>query len=756
MATQIVHLLTLLFIAILYFTCSTLANSNSYIVHMDLSAMPKPFTNPHSWYMDSVLSSLPSSRIIYSYSNVISGFSAVLSDSELEKVRKFPGYVSSYRDMDVKLDTTYSSKFLGLNINNGTWPRSKYGSDVIIGFVDTGVWPESESFNDYGMSEVPSRWKGKCEGGIRFNSSLCNKKLVGARYFNKGLLAAYPSIAIALNSSRDMDGHGTHTSSTAAGNFVNNASYFGYASGTARGMAPFARVAIYKAVFREGGVSSDILAAIDQAIEDGVDILSLSLGFYGAPLYKDPVAIAAFSAMEKGIFVTTSAGNEGPFLQSLHNGIPWVLTVAAGTLDREFLGNIILGNGVVLTGQSLCPDGNLTTSQDLPVVFMNECDNIDELKKIGQKLVVCYNKKDRVVQQVYNVRNSEVAGGVFITNTSDLGFILESSFPAVFLNLMDGDIILNYANTVSNEIKSARFDFGKTRIGTKPAPKVVKFSSRGPSTSCPFILKPDIIGPGDHILAAWPPEVPSGHLRAAQAFSDFNILSGTSMSCPHLAGVAALLKQAHPEWSPAAVRSAMMTTSDILDSSLQPIQDLGTQNQVATPLALGAGHINPNRALNPGLIYNVSSEDYIALLCALNFTIKQIQTITRSASLDCSNSSLDLNYPSFIAYFNTNDAITNSTIIQEFERTLTNIGDEMTTYHANVTQMDELKVSVVPDKLVFKEKYEKQSYKLSIEGPKMLKSRVVHGSISWIESNGKHAVRSPIIATNLGSKVLAN
>lgn len=718
--------------------------------------MPKPFTNPHSWYMDSVLSSLPSSRLIYTYSNVIHGFSAVLSDSELEKVQNFPGYVSSYRDMSVKLDTTYSSKFLGLNINNGAWPRSKYGSDVIIGFVDTGVWPESESFNDYGMSEVPSKWKGKCEVGIRFNSSLCNRKLVGARYFNKGLLAANPSIAIAMNSSRDTDGHGTHTSSTAAGNYVNNVSYFGYASGTARGMAPFARVAIYKAVFNEGGVSSDILAAIDQAIEDGVDILSLSLGFYGAPLYKDPVAIAAFSAMEKGIFVSTSAGNEGPFLESLHNGIPWVLTVAAGTLDREFLGNIILGNGVVVTGQSLYPDGNLTTSQDLPVVFMNECDNIDKLKKIGQKIVVCYDKKDQIIQQVHNVRDSEVAGGVFITNTSDLGFFLQSSFPAVFLNLIDGEIILNYINTTSNEIKSVTFDFGKTRIGTKAAPKVARYSSRGPSTSCPFILKPDIIGPGDNILAAWPPDISSSHLREAQAFSDFNILSGTSMACPHLAGVAALLKQAHPEWSPAAIRSAMMTTSDILDSSLQPIQDLGTQNQVATPLALGAGHINPVRALNPGLIYNVSSENYISLLCALNFTIKQIQTITRSASLDCSNSSLDLNYPSFIAYFNTNNTLINGTIVQEFERTLTNIGDEMTMYRASVTQMDELKVSVVPDKLVFKEKYEKQSYKLSIEGPKMLKNRVVHGSISWIESKGKLAVRSPIIATILSLKVLAN
>ncbi|WOG98990.1 hypothetical protein DCAR_0418336 [Daucus carota subsp. sativus] len=756
MASQPSHLLMLIFITISHFTYSALANSNSYIVHLDISAMPKPFTNPHSWYMESVLSSLPSSRIIYTYSNVIHGFSAILSDSELQRVREFPGYVSSYRDTNVELDTTYSSKFLGLNVENGAWPRSNYGSDVIIGFVDTGIWPESESFNDHGMSEVPSKWKGQCEVGLQFNSSLCNRKLVGARYFNKGLLAANPNTSIAMNSPRDTDGHGTHTSSTAAGNYVNNVSYFGYASGTARGIAPSARVAVYKAVFKEGAVSSDILAAIDQAIEDGVDVLSLSLGLSGYALYEDAVAIATFAAMEKGIFVSTSAGNAGPYPKSLHNGTPWVLTVAAGTLDREFLGDVILGNGVVLTGQSLYPNMDLTTRQDLPVVFMNECDSINELKKIGQKLVVCYDKEDQIRKQVQNVGSSEVTGGVFITNTSDLGFLLQSSFPAVYLNLENGEIILNYMKTISNETKSARFEFEKTRIGTKPAPKVARFSSRGPSESCPFILKPDIMGPGDYILAAWPPDIPSSHLRDGQAFSDFNVLSGTSMACPHLAGVAALLKQAHPDWNPATIRSAMMTTSDFLDSSLQPIQDIGTQNQVATPLALGAGHVNPNKALNPGLVYNVSSEDYIRLLCALNFTRNQIQTITRSASFDCSNSTLNLNYPSFIAYFNTNDTVANGTTVQEFERTLTNIGDEMSTYWANFTQMEELKISVEPDRLVFKEKYEKQSYKLSIEGPKMLKNKVVHGSISWIESKGKHVVRSPIIATNISSKLLAN
>ncbi|KAK4726179.1 hypothetical protein R3W88_031096 [Solanum pinnatisectum] len=734
------------FLAILFpFTKS---KSETYIIHMDLSAMPKAFSSHHSWYLSTLASISDSSNhgsLVYAYTNAIHGFSASLTPSELQVIKKSQGYLSSTKDMTVKIDTTHTSQFLGLNSNSGAWPKSDYGRDVIIGLVDTGVWPESKSYNDNGMTDVPSRWKGECESGTQFNSSLCNKKLIGARYFNKGLIASKPNITIEMNSARDTAGHGTHTSTTAAGSRVESASYFGYAPGAATGMAPKAHVAMYKALWDEGSMISDILAAIDQAIEDGVDVISLSLGIDGRQLYDDPIAIAAFAAMEKGIFVSTSAGNEGPDNESLHNGTPWVLTMAAGTVDREFLGTLTLGNGVSVTGLSLYP-GN-SSSSDSSIVFLNSCLEDKELKKNAYKIAVCYDANGSISDQVYNIRNSNVSGGVFITNTTDLEFYLQSEFPAIFLNFQDGDEVLKYIK--SSHSPKARLEFQVTHLGAKPAPKVASYSSRGPSGSCPFILKPDLMAPGALILASWPQKLSVAQINSRELFSYFNIISGTSMSCPHAAGVAALLKGVHPKWSPAAIRSAMMTTADALDNTQGPIRDIGRDNNAATPLAMGAGHINPNKALDPGLIYDATPEDYINLLCGLDFTSKQIKSITRSSSYSCSKPSLDLNYPSFIGYFNFNSSKSDPKRIQEFNRTVTNLGDGQSTYTAKLTPMGKYTVSVAPDKLVFKEKYEKQSYKLRIEGPLLVDNYLVYGSLSWVDTSGKYVVKSPIVATTI-------
>ncbi|GMY13992.1 Subtilisin-like protease [Fagus crenata] len=218
---------------------------------MDKSHMPKAFTSHHNWYSSIVDShssinptsleeyKLPSS-FVYTYNHVLHGFSASLSLKELETLKKSPGFVSAYCDRNPILDTTHTPEFLSLNPYNGLWPTSNYGEHVIIGVIDSGVWPESDSFKDDGMTtKLPTRWKGISQEGQHFNSSMCNSKLIGARYFNNGVIAAKPNITISMNSARDTMGHGTHTNttSTAAGNYLSSASYFGYGKGTAKGIA---------------------------------------------------------------------------------------------------------------------------------------------------------------------------------------------------------------------------------------------------------------------------------------------------------------------------------------------------------------------------------------------------------------------------------------------------------------------------------------------------------------------------------------
>ncbi|CAN0922445.1 Subtilisin-like protease SBT3 [Linum grandiflorum] len=730
---------------------------STYIVHLDPSYRPKIFTTHSQWHSSIISTIKPSStstnnpHFLYSYHNALHGFSAVLSQLELEAIQDLPGFVSAYQDKVVTVDTTYTSDFLSLNPSTGLWPASKFGEDVIIGVIDSGVWPESASFKDDGMTKVPARWKGTCQEGQDFNSSFCNLKLIGARYFNKGVRAANPTVNLTMNSARDTIGHGTHTSSTAAGNYVEGANFFGYANGVARGMAPRARIAMYKVLWDEGRYASDVLAGMDQAVADGVDIISISMGFDGVPLYQDPVAIASFGAMEKGVLVSSSAGNSGPRFGDLHNGIPWVLTVAAGTIDRTFAATLRLGKERVIVGRSSFPlDAWVRNEQLVYNKTFSKCDSMELLSEAPRAIIVCENT-GFIEDQMYAISLlTNVAGAIFI---SDIPNLQVSASPAMVITSAESAAVMNYIKTSSNPVASMKFQ--QTFVGKEVvAPMAVPFTSRGPSPNCPAVLKPDVMAPGSDVLASWIPNDFTAVVgqNILLSSNEFNMISGTSMSCPHASGVAALLKGAHPEWSHAAIRSAMMTTATSLDNTRKPIKDMGKNLTDASPLAIGAGHIMPNNALDPGLIYDATPQDYVSLLCSMNFTKNQILTITRSTTYNCTNPSLDLNYPSFIAFYNQN--VTKVTT-QTYQRVVTNVGGGAATYKVKVTAPKGSKVAVWPQTLVFGNKYEQQQYSIKITYPSNHDGEVSYGSIVWMDESGSHTVRSPIVVTPSSGKILS-
>ncbi|CAA7034611.1 unnamed protein product [Microthlaspi erraticum] len=726
------------------------SQQGTYIVHMAQSQMPSTYNLHSNWYDSSLRSISDSAELLYTYNNAIHGFSTRLTPEEADSLMTQPGVLSVLPEHRYELHTTRTPLFLGLDVHNADlFPETGASSDVVVGVLDTGVWPERKSFSDEGFGPIPSTWKGGCEIGTNFTASLCNRKLIGARFFARGYEATMGPVdeSQESRSPRDDDGHGTHTSSTAAGSVVEGASLLGFANGTARGMASRARVAVYKVCWKGGCFSSDILAAIDKAIDDNVNVLSMSLGGGMSDYYRDSVAIGAFAAMEKGILVSCSAGNAGPTSFSLSNVAPWITTVGAGTLDRDFPALAILGNGKNYTGVSLFK-GEALPDKLLPFIYAGNASKASNgnlcmtgsliSEKVKGKIVMCDRGINARVQKGDVVK---AAGGLgmILANTAANGEELVADahlLPATTVGEKAGDIIRHYALTDPNPTASILIQ--GTVVNVQPSPVVAAFSSRGPNSITPNILKPDLIAPGVNILAGWTgAEGPTG-LASDSRRVEFNIISGTSMSCPHVSGLAALLKSVHPEWSPAAIRSALMTTAYNNYKDGKPILDIAT-GKPSTPFDHGAGHVSPATATNPGLIYDLTTEDYLGFLCALNYTSSQIRSVARrnyTCDPSKTHSVADLNYPSFALNVDGAGAY-------KYTRTVTSVGGAGTYSVKISSETTAVKISVEPAVLNFKEANEKKSYTVTftVDSSKASGSNSF-GSIVW--SDGKHVVGSPV------------
>ncbi|XP_057852257.1 subtilisin-like protease SBT1.7 [Cryptomeria japonica] len=739
--------------------------TKTYIVHVDRSQMPAAFLSHENWYASSVKSVLgveDEVSILYNYEEAFHGFATRLNAAQAAALEKMDGVLGIYPETIYELHTTRSPEFLGLDAVTAMQPDGpNYGQDVVVGVLDTGIWPESESFNDRGLGPVPLHWKGECEVGTKFKATVCNKKIVGARFFSNGYEAAVGPIneTAEFRSPRDQDGHGTHTASTAVGSEVIGASLLGYANGSARGMAPKARIAAYKVCWVGGCFSTDILKAIDKAVADGVNVLSMSLGGGIAPYYRDSISLGAFGAMQRGIFVSCSAGNSGPDAVSLSNVAPWITTVGASTMDRNFPADIKLGNGMIFGGVSLY-HGRQTLGTKVPLVYqssnssstggspMNLCltGTLDP-KTVAGKIVVC----DRgITARVAKGAVVKAAGGagMILANTEANGEELVADchmLPASAVGQKEGEAIKKYIKSTPNP--TATILFKGTVLGVKPSPVVAAFSSRGPNIVNPDILKPDVIAPGVNILAAWTAfEAPTGLSNDPRRVK-FNIISGTSMSCPHVSGIAAIIKGAHPDWSPAAIKSALMTTAYVLDNTGKTLQDAATAN-ASNAFDHGAGHVDPKKALNPGLVYDITADDYVEFLCSLKYTPAQINLITKS-NATCRNtlhSPGDLNYPSFSPVFSV-PSNSSSDIVVKYTRTLTNVGPAGSKYNVTtVHQSTEVSTVVEPQTLYFAKTGDKQTYTVTFTGkPLPVVSGLLiatFGSLTW--SDGVHDVRSPI------------
>ncbi|BAT91046.1 hypothetical protein LR48_Vigan08g183300 [Vigna angularis] len=757
---------SVLFLFIFFSSVCSDEASKTFIFRVDSQSKPSVFPTHYHWYTSEFTQQ---THILHVYNTVFHGFSAFLTPQQVASISNHPSVLAVFEDRRRQLHTTRSPQFLGLRNQRGLWSESDYGSDVIIGVFDTGVWPEHRSFSDLNLGPIPRRWKGACETGARFSPKNCNRKLIGARFFSKGHEAGAASgplnpinDTVEFRSPRDADGHGTHTASTAAGRYAFQANMSGYASGIAKGVAPKARLAVYKVCWKNSGCfDSDILAAFDIAVSDGVDVISISIGGgdgIASPYYLDPIAIGSYGAVSRGVFVSSSAGNDGPSGMTVTNLAPWLTTVGAGTIDRDFPAQVFLGDGRKLSGVSLYA-GAALSGKMYQLVYPGKSgilgdslcmENSLDPNLVKGKIVVCDRGSSPRVAKGLVVKKAGGVGMILANGISNgEGLVGDAHLlPACAVGANEGDAIKKYISTSANP--TATLDFKGTILGIKPAPVIASFSARGPNGLNPQLLKPDLIAPGVNIIAAWTDAVGPTGLDSDTRRTEFNILSGTSMACPHVSGAAALLKSAHPDWSPAAIRSAMMTTATVFDNRNRIMTDEATGNS-STPYDFGAGHLNLGRALDPGLVYDITNNDYVNFLCGIGYGPKVIQVITRTpASCPVRKPSPEnLNYPSFVAMF---PVSSKGVASKTFIRTVTNVGSANAVYRVSVeAPASGVTVTVKPSRLVFSEAVKKRSYVVTVAGDtrnlKMGQSGAVFGSLTW--TDGKHVVRSPIVVTQI-------
>ena len=568
--------------------------------------------------LQSKLAAQFSTGMLYSYTHTFNGFSARMTADQASQLRLQPGVVGVWEDKPEQVDTSTTIRQLGLTGSDGQHTNGIKGDGIVIGVVDTGIWPEHPSFADDGSYGPLENWRGTCETGEE-GEFACNNKLIGARYFKSTFESVYAIQPGEFISPRDADNHGSHTASTAAGNEGVSATIGGQPVGIVSGVAPRARIAVYKACWNSDYVSpagvaergcfyGDTMAAIDAAVADGVDVINYSIG--GSLDDLTTVSAAAkLRATQAGVLVSVSAGNSGAgnALETVGTPAPWVMSVAASGVSV----NAVRVNGGSLAGKKTAVEGSVGRSLkltgdvtgDVAVAMpLDACADLQNAAALAGKVVLLQRGVCGFADKYARAQAAGAAAVLVFNNSAAApsamgGVVPNPQIPAVMISLADGNSI--------NAAVSASETVNVTFSPDLAANVMADFSSKGPNKATHDILKPDITAPGSNVLAAGTPEPftkPKGQT--------FAYLSGTSMAAPHIAGMAALLQQQHPDWTPAMVKSALMTTAhqDVLKSNSTLKADLWD---------FGAGHAAPVPAANPGLVYDATANEYYAFLCGL-------------------------------------------------------------------------------------------------------------------------------------------
>ncbi|MEV4112405.1 S8 family serine peptidase [Nonomuraea sp. NPDC049695] len=698
---------------------------------------------------DAALKKVGGGKKLYEYVYSYGGFAAKLTESQVRELRAMPDVVAVTEDRKVTVQTSSTPHFLGLDAPGGLWDQlggptggrhgKGAGDGLVIGVIDTGVTPASKSFANPDGSGKPYKpirgFHGECP---QTSPAVCNGKIVGARHFDAawgGDGGVKEFLPWEFTSAVDYNGHGTHTASTAAGNHAVPATGPAAAFGAISGMAPRARVAIYKALWSAqdastaNGYYSDLVAAIDQAVADGVDVINYSVSGTATD-FLDPAETAFMAAAQAGIFVSASAGNDGPAASTVNHPSPWVTTVAAGTHNRGTQGSVTLGNGTTYTGASLAtkagpaplidssaaglPGADATMVAQCYATRNNDGKPVLDPAKVKGKIVICDRGVTPRVDKSAAV--AEAGGvGVVLVNVDENSLNADlHPIPTVHLAVKDRQAVKDYAATSG---ATATIDQAKISDDV-PAPYLASFSSRGPlSAGGGDLLKPDLTAPGQDILAATAPPGNNG--------AEFGMMSGTSMSAPHVAGLAALLKDLHPDWSPMAVKSALMTSgTDVLDGP-------GTDPKVI--FGQGAGHVAPNSAADPGLVYDSGVKDWTAFLCATTGGVAQkvCDALKKKGySLDAS----DFNGPSI--------SVGRLPGIQTVTRSVTNVGRSAATYTASTAGLAGVTVKVSPGRLTLGPGQTK-SFTVTFTRTTAPMNAYVGGQLTW--KDRRHSVRIPVL-----------